>query len=248
MIIREQLSATSSAELTVRIGTRPICADGPAGKLRNAILNRHTVAISALVIDTAPFLGIPVIVPWDRTRASTHGSIQLDVSLAEMNWFEPFEEYPLLGVDGQSESLNALGALFDDQWWTAAHRNLVIARVPEGCVALGTATSVHGANARLGRLEQLSADRLTGELTRLIMRSGHLMFRRQVSLPAAAIVQVESDRLILKAARQELRLRAHRRPVDASRLERLAHMGFDIRSVLFFRWLVANGRDPEWRA
>ena len=75
-----------------RVGADVTCSDGPAGKLRQLVIDPAMDSVTHLVVESHAHFGIPVLVPRDRVLAAEPDHVTLTCTQAELQQMDPFEE------------------------------------------------------------------------------------------------------------------------------------------------------------
>lgn len=216
-------------ELALRLGTRTECTDGPGGKLQQVVLDRATEKVTHLIVDTAPHLGFAVLVPREMVSSADHEHVRLTCTQAELHRMDPFEDTVFSPPDGQHPALGygpsdyvytgglgTMGGLgmapmgmgpgptgMGAAGWQGVPPFIVEEHLPPGGSAIGPDAAVEAADGDLGRADELLTDPVTGVLTHLVVRRGHLFGAHMLVVPASAIIEVADERVRLRFTRAE---------------------------------------------
>lgn len=201
---------------TLHIGAAVECADGPAGKLRQVIIDDTTDRVTHLVVDTHPRFGTTVLVPLAQVVRANHERVELSCSLDELQAMPRFEEtvllrpdepHPTLGYLPSQYLFGALDSLLGPLGAPAIPTPVVEQHVPEGGAMVGKDAAVEAADGPFGHVEDLRLDPATGRVGQLVVRYGHAFDSRTLIVPGPAIADITEEVVRLRFSRAELEQR-----------------------------------------
>ena len=207
-----------------RIGADVYCTDGRAGKLIKVVMDPHTKRVTDLIVEKG-FLqkGDRVIPVWAVAEANEE-RIQLAVSSRELQEFPRYREADFRVPVPGWETDPRYGAEEVVHWATRYGipiepvRPAIRQRVREGVdvdrEVIGRGTRVYNVDGTIGHIDHLLVDRMTGEITHLIVRQG--LFPRRLVIPMTLVKNVTDEGVYVHATREELsRLTQHVQRADA---------------------------------
>lgn len=202
-----------------RVGADVACSDGPAGKLRQLVVDPAADSVTHLVVESQQHFGIPVLVPRDKVARADQDQVTLSCTQAELQQMDPFERVMTPGAQIQPGIVGtAAPSLFPAPGLgitpmegpagpvsaSAPMMPMMEEVVPQGEVVIGHDSLVQASDGDVGRVEDLVTDPGTGRLTHLVVRSGHLWAKHTFHLPATAVASVEEDRVHLRLTQAEV--------------------------------------------
>jgi sporulation protein YlmC with PRC-barrel domain len=176
------------------------CTDGPCGKSTNVIVNPISHAVTHVAIEDMALPENPTrLVPVARVARVADGRITLDCTRADLVKMGPFvvADYIQQSPSGAAYSYGgAYSADFvvDD----TAYDEVDEPKVPAGELSLYGGMHVEASDGRVGKLDLLVLDANSGAITGIVMRTGHLWGRREVTVPADQVDNVIGDTVYLK--------------------------------------------------
>jgi len=63
---------------------------------------------------------------------------------------------------------------------------------------------VEASDGRIGRVDEFLVDPVTGQISHLILREGHLWGKRDITIPVSEIERIEDDSVHLKLDKQSI--------------------------------------------
>ena len=184
------------------------CCDGVCGRSSAVILNPVTDDVTHFVVKIKGVLGDEFLVPLDAIFQTASDLIQLRWSRQELDVAEPFIKSVFIGKDESAflaESFSASTFL-----WPYATAGVEpcppalaslyeqVEQIPPGELAVHRGTPVEATDGRVGKVDEFLVDPVTGHITHLVLRKGHLWGEREVTIPVSQIEQVAPDAVRLK--------------------------------------------------
>jgi sporulation protein YlmC with PRC-barrel domain len=73
-----------------------------------------------------------------------------------------------------------------------------VEQIPPGELAVHRGTEVEAVDGYVGKVDEFLIDPLTGHITHLVLRKGHLWGERDITIPVSQIDRVASEAVYLK--------------------------------------------------
>ena len=182
------------------------CADGVCGRSTYVIVNPVNEQVTHLVVREGWVPHTEYMVPLDLVIESTPDTIRLRCTKAELLSQEPFIDIEYIEGDLSGFPYEGDGFVMwpynmpeEDEAIPAE-----IERVPPGELAVRRGAHVAAADGRVGRLDEFLVDPVSGHITHLILRKGHLWGQKDVTIPVSEITRIEEDTLYLKLTRGQV--------------------------------------------
>ena len=161
------------------------CSDGQYGKTTAVIVDPATEKVSFIAVSDPNRLYTEYLVPVSEIASVETTKVQLKCSKADLEKLDKFSEAEFLDipyygydtVDGMSDPMSNV------------YRK---ENVPEGAVAVVRGLSVEATDGFVGTVDELVVDSQTGQVTHLVLRTGHIWGSAQVSIPVSQIKSVDS--------------------------------------------------------
>jgi len=195
------------------IGTSVACSDGTCGHLERVVLDPVARAVTHLVVQPGLRRGRGRLVPVNRV-AAVGKTIRLECTKAAFDALEEAEETQFLSGTGQELGYQADEILLQPYFpphagsfgpWGApsgmatpllrgrpdAH-GVRRDRVPVGEVEVRRGEHVHATDGTIGRVTGLLVDPRDHHVTHFLLDEGHLLGRKTVAIPIAAVTSVSN--------------------------------------------------------
>jgi sporulation protein YlmC with PRC-barrel domain len=195
------VAVADTAPLT--IGTKAHCADGECGRLTRVVLDPIQDRVTHLIVEPEGREGLGRLVPieWADVRS---GRVDLRCTRAEFDRLDSAEEVRFLpGAEGYPD--------YDPEHmltWPYFGGNttvpVTVDTLPVGEVAVQRGEEVQATDGRIGRVEGLVVDRGSQLVTHFVLQEGHLLGRKDVAIPIAAVRQVAADGIQLSMTKKEI--------------------------------------------
>jgi sporulation protein YlmC with PRC-barrel domain len=201
----------------LRLNAEVVCADGPAGRLTDIVLDPATEQVTHLVVEV-PGYGRPRhLVPVALLQANSGREVRLRCSRAELARTEFFTETETLPLDARDARSVADGLLaFPLAFPSVATLLVEHERVPPGELAVHRDTPVEASDGRVGRLEAFVLQSNDDCVVNLIFRRGHLWRQWDVVIPATAIERIDAEAVHLRLSRAHVQTLPTRPPGTAA--------------------------------
>jgi sporulation protein YlmC with PRC-barrel domain len=173
------------------------CADGTCGRSTYIVIDPATWQVTHVVVREQRFPHTEYLVPVDWVVEATPSSIRLRCTAHQLVEAEPFMETEYVPIEmppyAGSETL-----------WPYRLLPLQHEQIPLGELALQPGAGVEATDGRVGRVDELLVEPITGQITHLVLREGHLWGQKNVTIPVAQIDRIEEDTVYLKLDKQAL--------------------------------------------
>jgi hypothetical protein len=87
--------------------------------------------------------------------------------------------------------------------------------IPKGEVSLTSGSHINASDGHIGRLDGFKADPITGIITHLVLREGHLWGQKDVTIPVSQIDHLDEDTVYLKLDKHSIGALPTATPVHA---------------------------------
>jgi sporulation protein YlmC with PRC-barrel domain len=185
------------------------CTDDQCGECTDVIINPTDRKVTHFVVED---MELPDsrnrLVPVDRVEETTHNLIRLNCTKDELAGMDPFREtrytqkemphYPTSFCGGEPH------AYVEAHVTPAELIPVEIERVAPGELAVHRGTGVEATDGWVGRVDKLLVDPVSGDITHLVLRQGHLWGKKDLTLPISAIDRVSDDTLYLKLDKRSI--------------------------------------------
>jgi sporulation protein YlmC with PRC-barrel domain len=184
------------------------CSDGACGKSTAIIVDPNTEQVTHFV---AQVEGSQHLVPIEAIADSASDHIRLRWSRQELIAATPFEKTMFAGEDlGVYTAPGMTGASIawpygaDNEYMleAAAAAYVPVEQIPDGERAIHSGAYVEATDGGVGQVEEFLIDPMTGRITHLVLRKGHLWGKKDVTIPLDQIDRVEDDVVYLKLSKE----------------------------------------------
>jgi PRC-barrel domain len=195
----------------LRLGADVCCADGECGKVSGLVVSPVDDAVTHLVVKQPHRPGSGRLVPLGLVDTDPPGGaeIRLGCTMAEFGTLDPAEatyaypdeeeyqarpgtsmpwgpDYAPPGVMGAPGLPSQPG---DTQEFTV---DIVPDQLP-GEEEVPHGQPAHATDRDIGHVQGIAVDPATGQLTCVLLRTGHLLSRKAVLIPRSAVAEVDAD-------------------------------------------------------
>ena len=200
-------------DTVLRIGARVRCGDGVCGHVTEMVVDRHSRAVTHLVVEPPHRSGLGRLVPLELVEAVA-AEIRLACSLADFEKLDRGEETRLVpgsnggyggyglgqavpGTPGMSSFGVAGGSPGD------AFDPVVADTLPSGEIAVPGGQAVHATDGDIGHVQGLVVDGHDHHVNYVLLQEGHLWGHKQVAVPIAAVTSL-ADGIRLNITKQQV--------------------------------------------
>ena len=161
------------------------CSDGQYGKSTAVVVDPATEKVSYVAVSDPERMYTEYLVPVGQITKSDDTRIELNCSKADVEKMEKFAEaeyldIPYYGYDSLDGMSNPIGNYYRKEY------------APEGSVVVSKGMSVEATDGFVGNVDELIIDSETGNVTHLVMRTGHIWGSAEISIPISQIKDVDS--------------------------------------------------------
>ena len=176
------------------------CNEGPCGESIVVILDPTTEKITHVVVKEKRSPNEERLVPVDLIKESTPNSIQLGCSEKELAKMDEFIEHQFVKSDIPYDQYAPGRYLL---WPYASplethYIDVQYERIPPGRVPIHRGAQVQATDGYVGSVDEFLIDPVTGHVSHLILREGHLWGKKDVSIPVAQVDHFSDDTVYLK--------------------------------------------------
>ena len=188
------------------IDAEVICKDGPGGRSKSIIIDPIHQKVTHIVIAEKRFPHIERLVPLELLVSTEASTIHLRCTRSELAFMEPFMEVEFITEEGISPE----GEYRDRLYWpyVLPEGNVVlpidIERIPSGEIEARRGMRVHAKAGTIGRVDEFIVDPLSGHITHMVLREGHLWGQRNITVPLSEIDGIEENGVYLKSNKNDI--------------------------------------------
>lgn len=168
------------------------CSDGLCGRSTHIILNPVSEQVSHLVVKEKNPGGIERLVPVMLVAKTANEVILLNCTREEFSKLEPFNQPDFIYTDvPQHASDPSLTLLWP---YVVPVKRIIddkIRRIPPGELAVRRGARVRATDGWVGRVDEFIVGPVSGNITHLVLREGHLWSEKDVTIPVAHIDRIE---------------------------------------------------------
>jgi hypothetical protein len=204
--------------MRLELGKRARCSDGAVRELVDVVIDANSRRVTHLVVQPENDPDAARLVPLDLAETGSNAAeISLRCTTQELEAMSLVHERVFLRAGERAE---------EEDGWDVGVRDMQVIpdyapappfagdlaseavisydRVPTGEIELRHASAVYSADKHhLGRVDGVDVD-TDGLIGRLLLERGHLWWKREISIPAAAISQLSTDMVTLGVSKGEL--------------------------------------------
>jgi uncharacterized membrane protein len=186
--------------ITVAMAAPVECVNGYVGDATQVVVDPVARRVTQLVVREAGIAGIERVAPVDLVAEATPELVRLGCKQAAFAALPPFSEKAC--VRGEIPAAPAVAAAFlpfipAEAPWIP----LPTERIPPGELAVRRGMPVRASDGLAGQLDELVVDPANGEITHLVLGTGHALGRKEVTLPISAVDRVVDETIHLKLDR-----------------------------------------------
>ena len=198
------------------LGTRVYCNDESVGELVDVVIDPTARRVTHLVVEPDREGWLARLVPIELAEPSDHArGITLRATVEEVRGLPParriaylrLDEFPVADADwdvGIQEVLALPYYPSYDLEATPSDVALTYDRIPKGEVEIRRASAVRSADGhQLGHVDGFVVDR-DEQITHLVLEHGDLWGRREITIPIAAVAEVETDAVLLSLTKDDV--------------------------------------------
>jgi hypothetical protein len=191
------------------------CSDGLCGRSSQVIVDSSSQQVTHLVVKEKQVPHTEYMAPVDQIVDSTPDMIKLRCTMAGLATMDPFIHIDTLQTDAEgmgystteSGQMGYIGMGYAAWSHDPGEQFTVTVKteaVPDGEVSLRRGAHVNASDGHIGRLDGFLADSITGQITHLVLREGHLWGQTDVKIPVEQIDHMEEDNVYLKLDKHDV--------------------------------------------
>ncbi len=190
------------------------CSDGPCGRSTAVVLNPTSREVTHFVVQTKGFFHDEYLVPVDliveqpgQEVKPTAQRIALRCTCEELAQCPPFEKTVYIGLDGSEVGAQDAAAAMSVSTYAYPNQEYLgpptpptiqEEQIPQGELSLHRGAIVEASDGHVGQVDELLISPEGGHITHLVLRTGHLWGKRDVTIPVSQIDRMEEDTVYLK--------------------------------------------------
>lgn len=189
--------------MDIPISAEVFCADGFCGHSVYVILNPMTENVTHLVVRESRFPYIERLVPVDVIVESTPHRIQIRCTREELSDMDSFLESEFI----PSDLYPYRGDAYLMWPYVSPEADVIpleFERIPPGELVVHRGTKVYASDGQIGRVDEFLIDPVSGHITHLVLREGHLWGQKDITIPVSQIDRIKDDRVYLKMDKQSI--------------------------------------------
>lgn len=188
--------------MDIPLKVKVYCVDGPCGQSKEVVLDRNTQEVTHLVVKENGAPHSELLVPVDLITETTPHEIRLRCPRGELAELQNFLKTDIVEekVPRYVPDVNLIPLQVPESKWVTVRRE----DIPPGEVAVRQGARVEATDGLLGRLDEFLVDPVTEQVTHLVMRKGHLLGQRDVTIPVSEIEHLEENTIYLKLNKEEI--------------------------------------------
>lgn len=200
--------------MNIPVNVDVYCSDGLCGRSSHLIVNPTSKQVTHLVVKEKHLPHTEYMVPIGQIMDSTPDMIKLRCTMAGLATMDPFIQFDTIqndaagmGYPTESFGLAGLGYGYGAFPYDPGERFTVVVKteaVPAGEVSLTRGAHVHASDGQIGRLDGFLVDPITGQITHLVLREGHLWGQKDVAIPVVQIDRLAEEGVYLKLDKQTI--------------------------------------------
>jgi hypothetical protein len=200
--------------INIPVNVDVYCSDGLCGRSSHLIVNPTSKQVTHLVVKEHRFPYTEFMAPIGQIMDSTPDMIKLRCTTEGLATMDPFIQFDTIQNDAESMGyptedfgLSGLGYGYGAYPYDPGERFMVTVKteaVPEGEVSLTRGAHIHASDGRIGRLDGFLVAPVTGQITHLVLREGHLWGQKDVAIPVAQIDHLTEENVYLKLDKQSI--------------------------------------------
>lgn len=199
--------------MDIELGASVIGTDGKLGCVEAIVVHPHPSRVTHLVVRHGVLWSTQKLVPIEALVRASHAEVEVRLTHAQFDALSDFlkQDFIESPPDGTfpSRQLTPPGFLWPSSlvgWYMpadAAPSSSVLAEnLPSGEVSLKVGTEVFASDGRVGHVEEVCFDPVSGRASSIVVRRG-FFFHRDVALPVDWI-RTFGDRVVLTCSKADL--------------------------------------------
>ncbi len=191
--------------MNVDIRAEVHCIDGAAGRCTRVVVNPTTLQMNNLVVKEDEYPLAERLVPLKYVISTDANGIKLDRTRLQFALMEEFMVLDHVQVDVPDYHESAEAVFMGEQIPAKAVTTAILREnIPAGELAIDSNTRVEAIDGWVGQVDELEVEQETGQITSLVMRTGHLWEPKGVAIPAALIDRLGKEAAFVKLHRLDI--------------------------------------------
>jgi uncharacterized protein YrrD len=190
-----------------------ICADGACGECTHVIVDPRTNTVTHLVVEDRGLPAVGRLIPVDAVIETHPDRILLRTTQADLAAAKSFVRDEFIPGAGPFQTYPAEGYMT----WPATAPEVPLAveipQNPPGTLAVERGARVEASDGEVGKVIDLLIDPASDRITHLVMRSGNLFDKKDITIPISEIGQITEQVVYLKLSKQQIAQLPSRPPV-----------------------------------
>jgi sporulation protein YlmC with PRC-barrel domain len=225
--------------MDIPVGAKVNCTDGPCGQSSHILINPISQTITHVVVYDSHWLSSTSrMVPFEQILETTPDTIRLGCSRDDVLKMDDFIKVHYLENAFYDADLAAINhPMLAHSWWpgdseaymlwpyvtpdeASPYISIPQEQIPPGEMAVCRGTEVWATDGAIGQVDEFMVDPISGHITHLVLREGHLWGQRDISIPIASIQQMGKYRVELKVDKQAIAALPH---IPVRRFHQVTH-------------------------
>ena len=188
--------------MEISVGAKVSSTAGKYGNVTSLLVNPATRQVTHVVVKEHGFLGQERMVPIQFVTESLPDEINLRLAPESLHSMENFDDVSYTGGEDTFDTA-LVEAYFSHPFVLPEydaeeeHYYIHIENVPPGELAIHAGAQVYAADGLLGRIAGFLVSAIDDRISHLVMQTGHLRGRRQITVPVTAIDHIAWDGIYL---------------------------------------------------
>ena len=178
------------------------CSDGACGHSTSAIMLPAIFQLTHIVVNDTQLHSNPTrLVPIKTIKSTSDDQITLSCSRSDLEAMQPFVStgYVAVSTSNKKAGASKTDITNDDPEADTVQEE----HVPEGAIDIHIDTQIQATDDSLGKLDGFVVDLVSGAISHLISKEGHLWRKKDLAIPAADIDSINGDTVYLKLSKSE---------------------------------------------
>ena len=198
--------------MDIPVGVEVHCSDGLCGQSTYVVVDPRDKEVTHVVVKEAQSPHTERLVPIEAVSDTAPDVILLGCTRNEVDHMDPFiqTEYILEKMPDMEYAPGGyvpFGPVLMSTYPVPERTHVVAVghkQVPLGERAIRQGSRVEATDGRVGRVDELIVHPENGQITRLVMREGHLWGRREIVIPVSDVDHIEDETVYLKLSKEQV--------------------------------------------
>lgn len=193
--------------MDIPVNVAVLCQGRVCGHTVSVVLNPVTEVVTHLVVKEKDSPYVQRLVPIGQIFESTPKKIQLKCDTNALHDMEPFVEVEYIRSN-VSQYIATNDLYYMQPVVVPDEKQEIIVKhhsIPPHELSVSRGTHVYSAdNHHIGNVDEFLVDQVSGHVTHLIMREGHLWGQKDVAIPVGEMGRVEENHMYLKLDKKKV--------------------------------------------